>query len=381
MEKYLLSLLNSNSRVILPGLGAFIIRQEDPLDLVFNDLLAFDDGMLSEFIEKTEGLSREEAESRITDYVDKLKQTLAEEKTLALNGIGILRMDASGKIGFEPTPTGKTKPDSENSDKKPAEKGKTASGKESRDMESFTLSEKDAEVEVDATEDSPLDTDREEPPFTMEEEGKKEQEQEQDEVPEVNEPPDAEAGRAEKPEEGPGTGNDKTDIKEPVPIHYTYRRKKKVWPWIAGAAALIAALLVVGWFVFPEQGNFLKKGETVTGTIETGPLSGEEQTVGENPSGDGETVPIEETMPAGTAPSAEPAESRYYVVAGCFENIANAEAYVIALKNLGYDARIFGMRKNLHAVCFNAYSGRSEALAEMNRIRRTYDTAAWVLYY
>ncbi len=70
MEKYLLTLLDLNSRVIIPELGAFIIRQNDLNELVFNDLLAFDDGMLIDHIIQAEQLSKSEAQNRIRRFAE-----------------------------------------------------------------------------------------------------------------------------------------------------------------------------------------------------------------------------------------------------------------------------------------------------------------------
>jgi len=88
----------------------------------------------------------------------------------------------------------------------------------------------------------------------------------------------------------------------------------------------------------------------------------------------------QETIEESPAPTPPPA-NQYYVVAGCFRNLNNAENYVTTLTGNGYDARIFGMRKGLHAVCFNAHPDRAAAIAEMNRIRNDFDPTAWVLYY
>ena len=71
MEKFLKSLLDQNGRVIIPELGAFIVRQIEPKELVFNDLLAFDDGMLCDFIIQEEKISKSEAQNRIKHFVEK----------------------------------------------------------------------------------------------------------------------------------------------------------------------------------------------------------------------------------------------------------------------------------------------------------------------
>ena len=76
MEQYLIDLLDKNNRVIVPDLGAFIIRQQEPRELVFNDLLAFNDGMLTSHIKQLEGISMSKAQVRIEEFVDLGTETL-----------------------------------------------------------------------------------------------------------------------------------------------------------------------------------------------------------------------------------------------------------------------------------------------------------------
>ncbi len=100
MEKYLISLLEENSRVIVPDLGAFIIRQNEPKDLVFNDLLAFDDGMLTDKLMLEEQILKAEAQSRIKQFVEKARRTLETGEAYPIENLGFLRMDASSRIEF-----------------------------------------------------------------------------------------------------------------------------------------------------------------------------------------------------------------------------------------------------------------------------------------
>jgi nucleoid DNA-binding protein len=100
MEKYLIELLESNNRVIVPDLGAFIIRQQEPRELVFNDLLAFNDGMLTAHIKQEEGISMSKAQVRIEEFVDQVKKVLTKGDIYHLENLGYLKMDDSSKIEF-----------------------------------------------------------------------------------------------------------------------------------------------------------------------------------------------------------------------------------------------------------------------------------------
>ena len=100
MEKYLIELLETNNRVIVPDLGAFIIRQQEPQELVFNDLLAFNDGMLTSHIKQQEGISMSKAQVKIEEFVDQVKQVLTKGDIYHLENLGYLKMDDSSKIEF-----------------------------------------------------------------------------------------------------------------------------------------------------------------------------------------------------------------------------------------------------------------------------------------
>jgi nucleoid DNA-binding protein len=100
MEKYLIELLESNNRVIVPDLGAFIIRQQEPRELVFNDLLAFNDGMLTAHIKQEEGISMSKAQVKIEEFVDQVKKVLTKGDIYHLENLGYLKMDDSSKIEF-----------------------------------------------------------------------------------------------------------------------------------------------------------------------------------------------------------------------------------------------------------------------------------------
>ncbi len=82
METNIIALLNSNLRVIIPDFGAFIIRQKQPRIIVFNEFLRYNDGLLIDFIVKTEGIDREIAEQRVSDFAEESTRILESGKEL-----------------------------------------------------------------------------------------------------------------------------------------------------------------------------------------------------------------------------------------------------------------------------------------------------------
>jgi nucleoid DNA-binding protein len=104
MEDTIIALLNNNLRVIIPDFGAFIIRQKQPRVIVFNEFLRYNDGILIDFIVKTEGIDREIAEQRVADFAEDGTKLLASGRELVIEGLGSLKKDSSGKISFIEAP-------------------------------------------------------------------------------------------------------------------------------------------------------------------------------------------------------------------------------------------------------------------------------------
>ncbi|MCQ2201779.1 MAG: SPOR domain-containing protein [Bacteroidales bacterium] len=92
MDKYIQQLLTDNTRVIVPGFGAFI-RPQGEGELMFNQFLSFDDGMLSNKVKDAEGISSEEATQKINSYVAQVNEQLNEGKTVSIEGVGSFKKE------------------------------------------------------------------------------------------------------------------------------------------------------------------------------------------------------------------------------------------------------------------------------------------------
>src|SRR5665811_222006 len=102
MEKNIVALLNNNLRVIIPDFGAFIIRQKEPKIIVFNEFLKYDDGLLVDFMMKTEGIDAEMARQQLSDFTLQAAKVLDSGNVLTIEGLGILKKESSGRIVFTP---------------------------------------------------------------------------------------------------------------------------------------------------------------------------------------------------------------------------------------------------------------------------------------
>jgi len=86
MDKYIVALLNNNLRVIIPDFGAFIIKQNKPKIVVFNESLKHDDGLLIDFMMKTEGVEKEIAMQQLSDFLANAAKVIEARDILTIEG-------------------------------------------------------------------------------------------------------------------------------------------------------------------------------------------------------------------------------------------------------------------------------------------------------
>ena len=120
MDKYIIELLDTNTRVIVPDFGAFIIKQKEPRLIVFNEFLRYNDGLLIEYVAKSENIDKEAAKKKVIEYVDKAGKNLKDNNEHLISGLGKLVKESTGKITFEEK-SDSTKKDSKKEPKKVAD--------------------------------------------------------------------------------------------------------------------------------------------------------------------------------------------------------------------------------------------------------------------
>ena len=94
MLKPLLKALEISNNVTLPSFGG--IMKIGP-SYMFNEFLKFNDGKFSKFLQETEGLSKEEANLKIDNFIKEIKTALGTTGSFSLNEIGTLNQ-IDGKI-------------------------------------------------------------------------------------------------------------------------------------------------------------------------------------------------------------------------------------------------------------------------------------------
>jgi nucleoid DNA-binding protein len=393
MDKYIIELLDTNTRVIIPDFGAFIIKQKDPRHIVFNEFLRYNDGLLIEFIAKSENIDKVLAKKKVVEYVDLANKNLKENNEHTLEGLGKLIKESTGKITFEEIPGIQAKESKKKEPKKTAEIKEDKKAKADEAVPEKPVVPKTEKEPPKIKEEKPVEKKEEATP--AKEESKKE----------IIAKPKAEP--PVKPKTEPVAKEKEESILRPKAEHKpeppyktaeTKRKKKnnvQIVIWIILILVINAA--IISWFVFKDEyRGFFKKLSGTTDVIEeeTGDQGLEIITETEDIS-PGTEADVEEPA-AGiqsqkiTEPEVAPEieeepvsypEKRYYVVAGCFREESNATAYVKKLIQKGYNAEKFAKIGNLHYVSYSSFIDKSEAQSQLRKIREEEAPEAWMLYH
>ena len=409
MEKHILNLLNTNLRVIIPDFGAFIIRQKEPLILVFNEFLRYNDGLLIDFIAKTENIDKDMAKHQVTEFIENLVKGIDAGKEIKLEGIGMLHKSSDDKIEF--VQAGKETP--KKSTKKVQEKKKDESA-----MDTSVPLEILPEEPVKAARPA-SDSKTKAAKGSNEQPAKIEPRHETVKQTEA-EPVKTESKTAEKKPVSDGPANKtteppKTDLKPKtverpvmrppvsrtpvakVPVTREKGNRKQRIGWIILVVILVALINI--WFIFNSQiKNFFSthqlsrpvpdtlgqvietEPETIAATALATDTAARFQEVVEDDFYVGEEAAEKEPVVV-TSKSAVPGEKRFYIVAGCFRDEVNAEAMVKELKQKGFKAEKFGTIGNLHAVSYSSFPDKEKAIKELERIRKEVAPEAWMVYH
>lgn len=100
MKNYLISLLENENTVIIPGLGALTMVNRTTNELMFMSFLKHNDGTLMKFIATKDGIDNDAAKLKIDAFVEEVTTTINSGKVYQLDGIGSFSNDVSGDIQF-----------------------------------------------------------------------------------------------------------------------------------------------------------------------------------------------------------------------------------------------------------------------------------------
>jgi nucleoid DNA-binding protein len=409
MEKHIQYLLNTNLRIIIPDFGAFIIRQKEPLVIVFNELLRYNDGLLIDYLARHENIEKDMAKHQVTEYTENLVKALESGKEVNLEGIGTLHKTGEDKIEFvqtgkvtpkrTPKKAPEKKPDASPADKtvtfeiipedtrtaaKTAGEIKAATGlkkdEKPRKAETLPKATKSAAKKPQTPEKKPQEVQAVpvEPAKTQVAQP-------------VKEVPVKEVPVKETETQVPVQSVAKPTITAPPAKKVSAKTKmRQQIIWIV--LVVVALVLINVWMIFNHQIRTFFGGRPVADTlglmVETDTMMEAvtadsmytpQELQDDNLSAEGDIVTEKPLVKTVKLPVA--GEKRYYIVAGCFGDEANADAMVQKLIEKGFSAQKYGKRGNLYCVSYSSFTNRDKAITELEKIRKDEDPDAWLNEY
>lgn len=97
LQNEILTLLKDNIRIIIPDLGAIMVKTGNG-GLLFNEFLKYDDGLLIDHVAKIRGIERAEAAKTVKKFTNQITKGLAKDKEYDLSPLGKLYLDENEKI-------------------------------------------------------------------------------------------------------------------------------------------------------------------------------------------------------------------------------------------------------------------------------------------
>lgn len=365
MEKSINALLNTNLRVIIPDFGAFIIRQKEPRIVVFNEFLRYNDGLLIEYIARTEGVELDIARQLVSDFTVNITKALESGRSYTIKGLGVLQKDSSGKIVFDSER--KAKPSNAaqeieleppmiiSEEEKPAPKARPKQTGKSTSRSKAKITPKVEEPIQPVPPEVPVETIPEE----------HQQEIEQPEKPIETKVPEKEQASTVPP------AISSTKLAEPTP-----NRTNLILRWVI--LILFANAAIFTWFILGDNIREFFRGKKEPAGMMDSVFQNLSDSI--RVAATDTTLIFQKTSDVSTvqADTSEDGNLRYYIVAGCFRDEVNADELVKSLKSKGFNAEKFGKIGNLYAVCFASFDDKEMAVKELKRIREEIHPEAWM---
>lgn len=96
--QFLAALIKANSRIVIPGFGAFLHKENS--SIVFSPFLNKDDGLLHAAICKRFSVSAVEAQTQVETFCEDVKESFKKVGKFYIEGIGILVCNENGRISL-----------------------------------------------------------------------------------------------------------------------------------------------------------------------------------------------------------------------------------------------------------------------------------------
>jgi hypothetical protein len=369
MEQYLLELIKSNNRVIVPNFGAFIVSRDAGTTVLFNNFLSFNDGLLINHISSQKGIETTEVTQQVSDFVDKIKKELDEKGEYTIDKIGRFTKDQNGILRFTQ--------DSHLADMLPDEPGEVKSGDKKDDSplldidssssdESISQDKKEEKSKTDSASKKVnkllnLDEKKSEP--VKKQPTKKEPEKTTKSV------------TATKP---PVAGSSGVGARASASGPYEEKRNG-LPPWAIALIILIPVILIILYLFFwrdsDEKDSTKETKKEVVDTVASRPVVDSAAIRKAE-----EEERLREEQEAREKAEAEKAKVRlHHIIVGSFREEANAQRFMKSLKEKGFEKASIFVHNNQHVVSADSFESLSEAMDAQEKFLQQQQMENWII--
>jgi nucleoid DNA-binding protein len=370
MQKYIISLFNTNNRIIIPGFGALIKREglsPEASTVTFSPFLKYNDGLLVSYIAKKEDIPKDEAQKKIETFVDELKDKLNKDKRFPVEGLGEFKVDDKGNVSFAKVGAGAkpvekkepavTKPAAP----KPEDKSKTVAAPVKTDPVKKTVApgadaKKDEKPEPEKKEDvKPKEPVRPKPGASK-----------------VTTSPLYSSPGTEKKPFSMSYDADADDYDDTLDLDEGNRRKKILINSAIALVFIIVILVILNQLDVINIFGGKDKVEIEPVAIEQtdSEMSKDDQPTDITSTDASEAKEGKELkMPTDINPKTGEL-MRYYIIAGSFRIKSNAYRFSRKMKRQGYEGRVILKENNIYSVSMKSYPGYTEAKANLLIFRK-----------
>ena len=393
LSNYIKSLIDIHSRVIVPDLGAFMLKGDSSKAIYFNEFLRFNDGLLVDYIADKEQIDKIEAAKKVKLFVDTVNKQLLGNKSVELEGLGTLYLDINEKIQLKT---------SDASSASPVNQPEPAVETTPREI-LFELEKTEPEVNAPKVQATPPPV----PPPPPASTPKPKVEPQAPTVKESTPPPVDKSKQIVTP---PVKDKEQSKEKEIVIDVVPTTTIRMVVVGVFGV--LMIAAIVYFAFIRAPKANVNANQDISIGadnkkdsaTLKDSTVKPENKAVANKPDtkvakDTKHKEPVKSQVPAPvTENKAKPSKvqksetpkvtaksasgKKFYVVAGTFSLEGNADRMVKKLKDEGYSPdKLRNDKKNVFYVSYSSFGDKESAQAEMKKLKSSGKTDSWIYAY
>lgn len=399
-NRELSELIKQNTRTILPGFGAFLVKDSDKgflaENVTFSPFLRYNDGMLEDYLAKSKGISKDEAGNQIASLTENIKEELLSKGYYQVGELGFLNKDSRGTVSFtignaaditspkttEEKTVAPSKPSV--SESKPTEENKTVNVDSI--SESDTL---DLISETEITQDEPT-TSKQSEKHTVQP------------TPTKSAPTAKHTTPSKKTPSGVKKSPDVNQhVDKPTSNEPPKKRKQSPVVYVAAFAGIVVAIAASMFLIktlvldsnntsgtdtdAKEKAAFAKEMDKVNKELgtqsnekTTEPAVAKSDTPTPTKSKAEETTKIAQSKKVVTEPKAIAPTGNYHLVVGSFQNADYASSYAKELTEKGFGARVIIRSNGMSAVTIGTYTTYEAAKEDLARKKKAFPNG-WVL--